>query len=77
MSKKNPTFEDGMKRLEEIVKLLEKGEAPLNQSLELFEEGTSLVKVCGEMLDGAEQRVVKLKKGPDGEPEELPFDEEE
>ena len=53
-------FEDAMKRLEEIVSLLEKGDAPLDQSLELFEEGTALIKKCGSALDKAEQKVSLL-----------------
>ena len=75
--KKELSFEDGMKRLEEIVKGLEKGDVTLSDSMALFEEGTSLVRRCTELLDSAEQQVVRLKKGPDGAPEELPFDEED
>lgn len=68
-----PSFEESLNRLDMIVRQLEKGEAPLAQSLELFEEGTSLIKNCTRMLDEAEQKVVKLRKSPDGSPEELPF----
>lgn len=71
------TFEQSLARIEEIVRALEKGDAPLEQSLTLFEEGTALIAKCGKMLDKAEQQVVKLRKGADGEPIELPFDEEE
>ncbi len=74
MSKKEMSFEQSLARLEEIVKLLEKGDAPLAESLGLFEEGTGLIRSCGKMLDEAEQKVVQLRKGPDGEPEELPFE---
>jgi len=77
MAEKTPGFEEAMARLEAIVKSLEKGDAPLDQSLALFEEGTALIRTCGKLLDEAEQKVVRLKKGPDGEPIELPFDEEE
>ena len=77
MSEKTKSFEQSIARLDEIVRLLEKGEAPLEQSLTLFEEGTALIKNCGKMLDKAEQKVVMLKKGADGEPEELPFDVQE
>ena len=69
-----PSFEDALNRLDMIVRQLERGEAPLAQSLELFEEGASLIKSCTGMLDEAEQKVIKLRKGPDGSPEELPFD---
>lgn len=68
------TFEQSVKRLEEIVRLLEKGDAPLDSSLSLFEEGTALVRSCGKMLDQAELKVARLMKGPDGNPVELPFD---
>ena len=71
------TFEAQMARLEEIVKRLERGDAPLSESLTLFEEGAALMASCGKMLDEAEQKVVKLKKGADGEPVEMPFGEEE
>ena len=65
-----------MARLEEIVAALEKGDAPLADSLALFEEGTKLIAACSKELDAAEQKVVKLMKGPDGAPVELPFGEE-
>jgi exodeoxyribonuclease VII small subunit len=68
------TFEQSLARLEEIVKLLEKGDAPLAESLGLFEEGTGLIRTCGAMLDTAEQKVVQLRKSADGTPEELPFE---
>lgn len=74
---KNMSFEDALKRIDEIVKSLEKGDVALAESMKLFEEGTALVRNCSEMLDEAEQKVVKLKKGPDGAPVELPFDAEE
>ncbi len=69
------TFEQSMKRLEEIVRQLEQGDAPLEESLKLFEEGTALIRSCGTLLNRAEQKVVKLTKGADGEPLEEPFKE--
>lgn len=74
MPKKELSFEQSMERLDTIVKQLERGEAPLNESLKLFEEGTALISACGKMLDQAEQKVVALKKGENGEPTELPFE---
>ena len=71
------SFEQSITRLDEIVKQLEKGDAPLNDSLKLFEEGTALISNCDAMLNEAEQMVVKLKKGPDGEPVELPFEDKD
>ena len=60
MTKSSLSFEQSMERLDAIVKQLEKGEAPLNESLALFEEGTALIASCGKMLDSAEQKVVML-----------------
>ena len=76
MSDKKETFEQMLTRLDEIVRHLEKGDLPLDDSLSLFEEGTGLIRRCGTMLDEAEQKVVKLKKGPDRRPMELPFEDE-
>ena len=70
------TFETSVKRLEEIVRLMERGDVPLEQALSLFEEGTGLIRSCTKPLDEAELKVVRLMKGPDGEPVELPFTEE-
>ncbi len=77
MAEKKLSFELSLKRIDEIVKNLEKGDVALDESMKLFEEGTALIRRCGAMLDEAEQQVVRLRKGPDGEPEELPFDEQE
>lgn len=74
MPNKSMSFEQSMDRLNEIVAHLEKGDMPLDESLKLFEEGTSLINKCGKMLDEAEQKVIMLKKGPDREPIELPFE---
>lgn len=71
------TFEENMTRLEEIVARLEKGDATLGDSMTLFEEGTKLVNLCRKELDTAEQKVVKLSKGADGEPVESTFAVEE
>ena len=62
-----------MARLEEIVRQMEQGNVPLEESLKLFQEGTELVQQCTQMLDHAELEVVKLMKGPDGAPVEQEF----
>jgi exodeoxyribonuclease VII small subunit len=77
MSTKKQSFEAEIARLEEIVSQLEKGEAPLADSLALFEEGAKLISACSKELDAAEQKVVRLMKGADGAPAELPFEEQE
>ena len=60
------SFEGASARLEEIVRALEVGQAPLDTSLALFEEGISLVKLCNRKLDEAEQKIKILQAGPDG-----------
>ncbi len=74
--KVSPSFEDSLSRLDEIVRHLEKGDLPLGESLALYEEGTALIALCSKMLDEAEQKVVKLKKGADRNPVELEFENE-
>ena len=74
MKEKNEmTFEVALARLEEIIRELENGAAPLDQSLALFEEGIGLVKLCGSRLDDAEQKIRILTKKEDGSYEEEPF----
>ena len=75
-SEKKKSFEESLTRLEEIVRHLENGDLPLDESIRLFEEGTGLVSDCTEILDKAEQKVAKLVKGPDGAPEETVFGNE-
>jgi len=74
MNKMEMTFEAALARLEEIVKELENGAAPLDQSLQLFEEGVRLVKFCGNRLDAAEQKIRILTKKEDGDYDEQPFE---
>lgn len=77
MAEKKLSFEMSMERLDTIVKQLEKGEAPLSESLKLFEEGTALIASCTKMLDEAEQKVVRLRRSADGSPEELAFGDDQ
>ncbi len=71
--KKKRTFEESAARLEEIVSLLERGEAPLEEAMALFEEGAGLLRACTGQLDEAEQKVALLTAGQDGAPSEQPF----
>ena len=68
--KKKLTFEQSMARLEEIVGLLERGDAPLAQAMALFEEGAAILRTCSAQLDEAERRVEPPPAGPDGQPQE-------
>ena len=71
--KKEISFEAAMVRLEEIVKALEDGKAPLDASLALFEEGVKLVALCKGQLDTAEQKVKILLENGNGENDERDF----
>ncbi|MCQ5130208.1 exodeoxyribonuclease VII small subunit [Butyricicoccus faecihominis] len=71
------SFESQMERLEEIVRLLERGEAPLSESIKLFEEGTKLSAAMGKLLDKAEQKVTVMQESEQGELVETPFVPEE
>ena len=72
-ARKKLDFEGSMARLEEIVSLLEKGDAPLEKAMSLFEEGAGLLRECSRQLDEAEQKVSLLTAGKDGEMMEEPF----
>lgn len=54
------SYEASLKRLEEIVSLLENGGLPLEDTLKLFSEGTALISECSKYLDNAEQKITKL-----------------
>lgn len=56
------TYENSIKRLEEIVAILEKNEVSLDESMKLFEEGTKLTALCAEKLKSAEQKIIELTK---------------
>ena len=73
MNKKNHSFEENMQRLEQIVRAMERGDVPLEESLKLFREGTALVETCGKLLDGAELQVKKIATAADGSPVEEDF----
>lgn len=62
------TFEQSMQRLEQIVRTMERGDAQLDESLKLFQEGTELVRSCEKMLSDAELKIKKVMTAPDGTP---------
>ena len=76
MNNENITFEAKIKRLEQIVRTMERGEAPLEEALMLFQEGTALVSECGTMLDKAEMQVKMIVPDSNGEPAEEDFIDE-
>ena len=73
MNKENMTFEDNMARLEQIVRAMDRGDVPLEESLKLFQEGTKLVAGCGKLLDEAEMQVKKIVADAEGNPVEENF----
>ena len=76
MNQNNKTFEENMQRLEQIVRAMERGDVPLEESLKLFQEGTELIRSCGKLLDDAELQIKKILAGPDGSPVEEDFNDE-
>jgi exodeoxyribonuclease VII small subunit len=68
------TFEEAMTRLEEIAGLLEAGEASLEETIKIYEEGIKLIDFCQKKLNEAEKKVQKLTKNEAGEFEETPLD---
>jgi len=70
-------FESALQRLEEIVRKLESGDLPLASTLELFEEGITLSRLCHTKLEEAERKVEILVKRGDGEIERKPFESED
>lgn len=69
------SFEDALKRLEEIVRTLEKGEAPLDRSIELYQEGDALKRHCEARLKNAQMRIEQIQLDSNGEPKGMkPFD---
>lgn len=68
MSTKKQTFESSLGQLEKIVRELEQGDLPLEDSLKLFEEGVRLSRECQERLNQAERRIEVLLKDQNGSP---------
>lgn len=62
------SFEDALKQLEVIVRQLESGEVPLDESISLYARGDALKRQCEERLAAAKERIEKISIGPDGAP---------
>jgi len=60
------SFEDALRALEDVVRKLESGEVPLDDSISLYERGELLRKHCQARLDAAQQRIERIVAGPDG-----------
>ena len=57
---KQKSYEQSMKRIEEIVEILESSELTIDESMKLYEEGVKLTTFCNKYLDNAEQKIIKL-----------------
>jgi len=75
--KKQESFEDALKRLEEIVQRMEGGDLKLEDSLGLFEEGVRLTRVCSQRLDEAEKKIERLTRDEQGGVKAKPMDPED
>jgi len=71
------TFEASLEALEQIVHELERGDLPLERSLELFEQGVRLSRQCQERLNQAERRIEVLLRDNQGRPAVAPFVEDD
>jgi exodeoxyribonuclease VII small subunit len=71
------TFEAQLASLEKVVRDLERGDLPLEESLRLFEEGVRLSRECQERLNQAERRIEVLLRDSEGRPVLAAFDEED
>lgn len=67
------SFESALKELETIVRKLETGEASLEDSIRLYEEGVKLQRHCEEKLADAQARIEEIRGGADGSPARTPF----
>lgn len=65
---RSKSFEDSLTALEKIVRELERGDLPLEESLRLFEEGVVLSRECQERLSQAERRIETLMRDSEGQP---------
>jgi len=61
------SFEDALRALEEVVRRLESGDVPLDDSISLYERGEALRKHCQARLDSAQARIERIVAGPGGE----------
>jgi len=69
------SFEDALRALEQVVRKLESGDAKLDESIELYEQGEKLRAHCQARLDAAQARIEKIVQGADGKPAgTVPFD---
>ena len=76
MEKQSKSFESNMQRLEQIVRAMERGDVPLEESQKLFQECTELVQTCSKLLDNAQLQIKKVMTAADGSPVMEDFEDE-
>jgi len=72
-NKNEPKFEDAMSELEDVVRQLEAGDVPLEESLAAFEKGVSLVRLLHTRLDSVQEKIEELTQNDRGRPETKPL----
>lgn len=77
MESNRQNFESSLEELERIVRELERGDLPLEKSLDLFEQGVKLSRACQERLSEAERRIETLTRDNQGRPTIRPFEAED
>jgi exodeoxyribonuclease VII small subunit len=77
MARKSNEFEKAFQNLETIVKRLESEEMPLDESLQLFEEGVRLSRFCNQKLEEVEKKIELILADAKGQPRTEPFESEE
>ena len=76
MARKSNEFEKAFQNLETIVKRLESEEMPLDESLQLFEEGVRLSRFCNQKLEEVEKKIELILSDAKGQPRVEPFEQE-
>ena len=77
MAKKSNEFEKSFQQLEAIVKRLEAEELPLDEALQLFEDGIRLSRFCNQKLEEVEKKIELILADAKGQPRVEPFEPEE
>ena len=72
----NLSYEEALRRLEDVVNKLETADVSLDKSLELFQQGVILSRACTARLDAIERKITQLIENPDGTVSEEPFSDE-
>lgn len=75
-SNDEPKFEQAMEALEDVVRKLEAGDVPLEESLAAFEKGVALVRILHARLDAVQGKIEELTRGTRGEVTTKPLEED-